>query len=198
MSDLWLTADLHLGHDKVARLRGFTDTRDHDRTILDNLTRNLGPEDSLWVLGDLSVGGTAAQHRALDLLRTHLPGMDGRLHLIAGNHDGVHPMHRTAHKWHEPYHRVFATCQPFARRKIAGHAVWLSHFPWLGGGDHTEDERHQVVRLHDDGTSWLIHGHTHSAERVDYERRQIHVGLDAWALQPVPLLALTPIFKELP
>ncbi len=35
---------------------------------------------------------------------------------------------------------------------------------------------------------FVVHGHTHSA--VKFRDRQIHVGLDAWDLMPVPLNTL--------
>lgn len=38
MSDLfWTVSDLHFGHRLVAELRGFTDTDEHDRVVLDHL-----------------------------------------------------------------------------------------------------------------------------------------------------------------
>jgi calcineurin-like phosphoesterase family protein len=33
----WLVSDLHLGHRKVSRLRGFDDVDEHDRVVLGNL-----------------------------------------------------------------------------------------------------------------------------------------------------------------
>ncbi|WP_186314568.1 hypothetical protein [Corynebacterium glyciniphilum] len=35
--DVWPVSDLHLGHRKVSELRGFADTDEHDRVILDHL-----------------------------------------------------------------------------------------------------------------------------------------------------------------
>lgn len=187
MSNAFFTADLHLGHRLVSDLRGFDTVEEHDRAVMGNLMAAVGVGDTLWVLGDLSAGGSAGQRNALDLLASFSAEHRIQMHLIAGNHDSVHPLHRNAHKWDQPYRHVFDSVQPFARRRIAGRNVWLSHFPWKGGGDHTARDRYETVRLNDDGTSWLLHGHTHSLEAVDLERRQLHVGLDAWDLSPVPL-----------
>ena len=64
----------------------------------------------------------------------------------------------------------------------------MSHFPY--DGDHVEGgDRATQWRLHDEGVI-LLHGHTHSADRVSLSRAgttQIHVGLDAWGLRPVAL-----------
>lgn len=187
MTTVRFTSDLHFGHRKVSEIRGFDHVEDHDETILDNLYGTLDRGDSLWILGDLSSGGSVGQRLALTYLAQLVADLKITLHLVPGNHDGVHPMHRNSLKWDEEYRAVFASVQPFARRKIEGTYVWLSHFPWRGGGDHTEDERFPVVRLGDDGTSWLLHGHTHSDVAIDRDKRMVNVGLDAWDLAPIPI-----------
>ena len=50
----WI-ADLHLGHARVAELRGFASVREHDTHILGQLA-GLVEWYSLWVLGDVSGG----------------------------------------------------------------------------------------------------------------------------------------------
>lgn len=196
MTTTWFTADLHLGHRKVAELRGHDDTDSHDDMILSKLDATVRDGDSLWILGDISSGSTRAELHALAHLDAWsvVAGVD--LHLIAGNHDGVHPMHRTALKHDDAYRRAFLSVQPFARRRIEGRQVWLSHFPWHGAGDHTEHERYSTVRLHDDGQSWLLHGHTHSPVGVDRERRMIQVGVDAWDYAPVSVNTIADIIRE--
>lgn len=196
MTTTWFTSDLHLGHQKVAEIRGFADPEDHDRKILENLYRDLSTGDSLWILGDLSSGSKSAQLRALELLDVLAADLDLRMYLVPGNHDGTHPMHRDARRWDIAYREVFESVQPFARRRAAGHNVWLSHFPWRGGGDHTERDRYETVRLNDDGCSWLLHGHTHSLARVDLNRRMIQVGVDAWDLAPVSLHTITDMLRR--
>lgn len=187
MSTVRFTSDLHLGHRKVAEIRGFEHVEEHDEAILEVLYETLQRGDSLWILGDLSSGGSVGQRMALAHLALLTKDLGVTLHLVAGNHDGVHPMHRNALKWDPEYRSVFTSVQPFARRKIDGTYVWLSHFPWRGGGDHTADERYPVVRLNDDGTSWLMHGHTHSSTAVDRPGRMLNVGVDAWDLGPVSM-----------
>jgi calcineurin-like phosphoesterase family protein len=128
-----------------------------------------------WVLGDLAV---SRPDRALALLNL----LPGRKHLIVGNHDRCHPMHRTAHKHQRAYLDVFDSVQAFARRRIGDQAVLLSHFPYAS--DHTDEVRYTQYRLRDEGM-WLLHGHTHGPERR--HGHEIHVGVDAWDLAPVSL-----------
>lgn len=186
MSNTWFTADLHLGHAKVAELRGYEDVDLHDRHIISNLARAVHEGDNVWILGDLALG-KAKQELALEILKDFSERKSVTLHCVPGNHDPVHPMHRNISKWSARYAEVFETVTPFARRKLNGTDVWLSHFPWKGGGDHTIEDRYDVVRLNDNGESWLIHGHTHSDIPLDIDRRMIHVGLDARKLAPVSI-----------
>lgn len=186
MSNTWFTADLHLGHKRVAELRGFEDTDVHDRVIMGNMNRLVNEGDNVWILGDLALG-KSKQEMALETLKDFSERKNVTLHCIPGNHDPVHPMHRNISKWSKKYAEVFETVTPFARRKMNGADVWLSHFPWNGGGDHTIEDRHNTVRLNDDGQSWLIHGHTHSDIPLDADRRLIHVGLDARKLKPIDI-----------
>jgi len=181
MSGVHFTSDLHLGHQLVAGLRGFQSTDDHDEAIADNWAKVVKEHDTVWVLGDLSCTGSAIR---LEQIINRIATWPGVKHLIAGNHDPIHSMHRDAHKWHWLYSRAFASVQTVARRRIAGHSVLLSHFPY-GSLDHTEAARYTQYRLPDLG-EYLIHGHTHSDQRVQGPR-MVHVGVDAWDLTPVDL-----------
>lgn len=171
---VWFTSDLHFGHRFVSGLRGFDSAVDHDQHLIDRWTRNVSKNDQVWVLGDIAVSSPTS---ALEIIHS-LPGVK---HLIAGNHDGCHPMHRDSHKWQPKYLAAFASVQPFARRRIDGAEVLLSHFPY---SKDRHEARYMQYRLRDEG-AWLLHGHTHGPERM--EGREIHVGLDAWDMSPVPI-----------
>ncbi len=191
--NVWITADLHLGHQLVAELRGFTTTADHDQAVLDGINR-LPRGAQLWILGDLSAGGRRAETAAFDALRSvrHDPAM----HLIAGNHDSCHPMHRTAHRRLPAFlDGPFASVQSATRRRYNGRPLVLSHFPY--GGDHGPD-RFTQWRLRDLGVP-IIHGHTHSTRR--YSRSgagtpQVCVGLDAWDMRPASIDAIYRVLDE--
>jgi calcineurin-like phosphoesterase family protein len=181
---VWFTADPHFRHRFVAGLRGFDQVEDHDAEIAANWRSAVHPEDHVWVLGDLAV---SSPYHALAMVE-NLPGTK---HLIAGNHDACHPMHRNAHKWQSKYLSAFASVQPFARRRIMGEDVLLSHFPY---SKDRHEARYMQYRLRDEG-KWLLHGHTHQAEQRR-EGREIHVGVDAWDLSPVPLNTIIELMNE--
>lgn len=133
---VYFTSDLHIGHRLVAGLRGFTtagesDPVAHDAALAENWDLAINRDDQVWVLGDISAGGQSSQANALQWI-SQRPGVK---HLITGNHDGVHPMHRDAHKHHKRYYEVFESVQSAARRRVpieqgVNAEVLLSHFPY--------------------------------------------------------------------
>lgn len=184
MTNVWFTSDLHFGHRLCSEHRGFgDDTLAHDAAIVENWRRVVNKRDTVWVLGDLSMASPTV---ALAIIR-ELPGTK---HLIAGNHDSCHPMHRNAHRVQKVYLTAFESVQPFARRQVDGIDVLLSHFPY-------NKDRHEVRytqwRLRDEGR-WLLHGHTHGKERR--EGREIHVGVDAWDMTPVPIHTVRDLMRD--
>lgn len=175
----WLTSDLHLGHTLVSTMRGFRDPQEHDDHIVARWRKAIKPEDDVWILGDISAGGSGGQLRALATL---LP-LPGRKILVAGNHDGVHPMHgRAALRWAPFYNDVFEHVCSEAQLRVEGCKLRLSHFPRVA--DHTQEIRYPNWRP-PIFPEWLLHGHTHSQE-VWTSANEIHVGWDAWR-RPVNL-----------
>lgn len=194
---VWFTSDLHIGHEKVAEERalgcmicpaeGEAAVEWHDNLLAHAWCSLVQHDDVVWVLGDISAGGNRSQRRALDWLKQ----MPGKKHLIVGNHDGCHPMHRDSHKWQRIYLEAFESVQMAARRHVPttdGRVpVLLSHLPY--SGDHTPAERLNEWRLRDEGLP-VLHGHVHSVQpetRSVNGSRQIDVGVDAWDLCPVSL-----------
>lgn len=177
MSGVWYISDLHIGHKLVAGIRGHDTPASHDNRLAEIWDGAVESGDQVFVLGDISING---KQPALDWF-SERPGIK---HLISGNHDPVHPMHRTAQKLLPVWLEVFATVQPFARRRLNGHEFLMSHFPYAswGDGEHREGSRYDQYRLPDMGLP-LLHGHTHGTEKG--HGRMLHVGVDAWGGVPV-------------
>lgn len=189
MAAVFITSDTHFSHALVAGIRGFARSDEHDEHLVARWNDTVRPGDTVWHLGDVGMGSAV---RVLPWAAR----LNGHKHLVTGNHDECWPGHRDAHKKQRRWLEVFESVQQYARRRIGGHQVMLSHFPY--DGDHTNEERASQYRLRDEGL-WLLHGHTHSSERLapaslplcmfggepQYRGRQIHVGLDAWGLRPV-------------
>jgi calcineurin-like phosphoesterase family protein len=183
MSVTWFTSDLHFRHNKVAELRGFThpgdgtkawpDSLAHDEEVIKRWNARVRPIDHVWVLGDVAMGSMTETFQLVDRLH-------GVKHLVTGNHDAPWPGHRDSRKIQKRWLEHFESVQAFAKIRLAGEEVLLSHFPY--DGDHTDNDRATQFRLRDEG-KWLLHGHLHVNSRVTGPR-SIHVGLDAWGLAP--------------
>lgn len=191
----YFTADLHLKHEKVAKIRGFENSFEHDLKIRESLM-SLKRGDRLWILGDIS--GGRHEEEALELLRDWQGYAGFEIHIIAGNHDSFHPMHRGYFQKRYCLHRdeisSVDTMGTFRHRK---EKVMLSHFPYEG--DRGTD-RYPEYRLKDTGKP-LVHGHTHSPNKISFSEKgtlQVHVGLDAWNLKPVSKADITKIIDTYP
>lgn len=179
MSTVFFTADLHLGHKRVSELRGFKSIEEHDAHIISVWNSRVTKRDTVYVLGDIAVSN---YENALDIIKNQL---NGAKHLISGNHDIVHPMHKKGHsraellKWLE----AFETVNPYLRKTNNHRSFLLSHFPYesWGDGEKRAGSRYNQYRLPNTGTP-LIHGHTHGTERT--HGNMLHVGWDAWG-EPV-------------
>lgn len=195
MTKRFFTSDQHIGHRLVSGLRllpegtpreDVTDEtiREHSRIQAENWDRVVGPDDTVFVLGDIAIN--PKRDGAWEWFRER----PGKKHLIAGNHDEVHPMHSKALQAQQDWqwHGTFATINAWARLKINGRTVLMSHFPYDGEGTRTIEDRNVEYRLKDMGFP-LLHGHTHAAHKAHTSALgspMFHVGVDAWGLELVP------------
>ena len=213
----WFTSDLHLHHRAMAYFRRYghwpaDKSQVTDQDVLwhnDLLARNwdtvVGMDDQVWVLGDLTAN-EAHLPKALQWIQDR----PGTKHLILGNHDPAHPIHRESHKWLPKYFadeagRVFSSVQSAARRRVTltdgtRQDVLLSHFPYEGDGDSRPEDRDTQWRLRNEGLP-ILHGHTHTDKKLTWVYAptngefptipQVHVGLDAWDYTPMSLQQVT-------
>ena len=182
---VFFASDTHFLHCLVAGHRGFASPEEHDEAVVERWNAVVRPGDLVWHLGDVGLGNEA---RVLALAAR----LNGVKHLVAGNHDPCWPGHRDARKHQRRWLEVFGSVQAFAKVRVEGRPVLLSHFPY--DGDHTAEDRHVQFRLRDGG-EWLVHGHTHQAARMD-GHRSLHCGLDAWGLRPVAESELAALIRE--
>ncbi|UDL15963.1 metallophosphoesterase [Microbacterium phage Pumpernickel] len=184
MTERHFITDLHDGHEFVSRLRGFETVEEHRAALDENIRKAVRKDDTLYILGDLAMN----PHKAGTF--AWIQSLPGTKHFISGNHDLVHPAHSKSLKEQQrpEWRDTFATVNPFARIKVLGKTVLLSHFPYEGeGGRENITERWAEYRLRDEG-HFLIHGHTHDTMIEHYSAKGtplFHAGVDAHGLKPV-------------
>lgn len=173
VGNVFYTSDLHFNHEFVARDRMYQTAEEHDEELIHRFNKVLGKRDQLWILGDVFMGSITKGLPQVDRL-------NGTKHLVLGNHDAAHPMHRRSHSQLRRFYDSFESVSLHEQHRIAGHEVLLSHFPYEG--DHHGTDRGLQWRLRDEG-NWLLHGHVHKAWGI--KGRQLNVGVDPNS-RPVP------------
>lgn len=164
-------SDTHFGHQRMLDMqpRPFSSIDEHDEWLIECWNDVITPDDIVYHLGDF-----AARLHETDRIRTLFGRLNGRKHLVIGNHDvdkkgNLHPT-LAALAWDSrPEHGM--------RTKDAGHDLWMSHYA---------------------GRTWpsshygAFHFYGHSHGRLPGVGRSRDVGVD------VPDVAFTPrLFSEL-
>jgi calcineurin-like phosphoesterase family protein len=192
---VFFTSDTHFGHANIIRFCGrpFKDTDHMDEQIIERWNSVVGPDDTVFHLGDVALGQIAVSLPKVGRL-------NGEKILIVGNHERIFSDNSEKHRarFYPEYEKVFDTIvgEQGMNYDLGSDNVYLSHFPYEG--DHTETERHSDKRAADLGQP-LIHGHTHENKVITYSRLgslQIHVGQDAWDYTPVSEDQIIELIKE--
>lgn len=177
----FFTSDLHIGHARISELadRPFSSVDEMNAALVSGWNSVVSPGDSVFVLGDLAMG------QFVDSVQLAAK-LQGEKFLVPGNHDRVSGLYRGSDakkaEWRRAYVDAGFMILPEQSEMTLnnGTKVLLCHFPY--DGDSHDEDRYAEARPADAG-GWLLHGHTHSKERV--RGRQIHVGVDAWNFAPV-------------
>lgn len=194
----WFTSDQHFGHQNIIKYcnRPFSSVTEMNEEIIRRHNEVVKPEDYVFFLGDFSMS-----FKSVELYAKRL---NGKKHLIPGNHDLVHPSHRKSKKssaaaaeWLKKYvENGFDSVLSIAWRTPED--LLMSHMPYkdVPDNDHEDTgERFAQYRLEDKG-GFLLHGHLHGRYRK--KGRLIDVGVDAWNFTPVSLEQLQEIIATGP
>lgn len=157
MSNVFFIGDTHFGHQGVLhfepRHRPFTTIAQHDAKLIEHWNAVVGKRDIVWHLGDLAWSEAS--------LLECVPQLNGRIRLVAGNHDLFsYHMYRAAGI--EDIHG----CVSWKR------GILLTHMPtWIG----------------DDRYAHNFHGHRHSKGVPDgWEYTHICLSAEQTDLKPMP------------
>ena len=169
----FFTSDTHFGHVNVIRYcnRPFKSVEEMDAALIAKWNRRVGPEDTVYHLGDFALG-----------LKTLWPEyrrrLNGRIMFILGNHDS-------------PLYKFLALLQPTDMYDETdylysnGRTISLAHVPLEGSESRTgrphPPRANSYPDVHVD--LWFC-GHVHQLWRVDRVTGCINVGVDVWDYEP--------------
>ena len=164
----FFTSDTHFNHAGIIRLcnRPFKNVEQMNETLIANWNRVIGPDDTVFHLGDFCLGGAAEWTKVQDRL-------NGKIILILGNHD--------LKNMRQSYINRFEHVAMQMRIEIGNQKIYLCHFPFLcfeGGYKNV----------------WQLFGHVHTrvnntgidADRLQYlYPTQYDVGVDNNNFTPI-------------
>lgn len=190
----YFTSDSHLGHTNILKLgagRPFRDLAHMHSIFLKNAWDVVGPDDDLYHLGDAAMGNFDDTIKLL----AAFPGRNK--FLVPGNHDKIFPGLNTVSRierftpMYEDAGYTILELHPLITLEADGESfeVRLSHIPYSLERYTGRSDKLAFARPIDDG-KWLIHGHTHSSDKLSDNPREIHVGVDANDWTPVSELTI--------
>jgi calcineurin-like phosphoesterase family protein len=142
-----------------------------DAVLIENLCSRVGPDDTLWIIGDFAFGPKAKDREWLRRTFDRLPGFEK--HLVIGNHDAENTM---ALPWTSVGHLAEADDKN-TQRPV------LCHYPMITWN------RARKGALH-------LFGHVHN--QWHGSRNAVNVGVDVWGFVPITLREAAARAKNLP
>lgn len=160
----FVTSDLHFGDGAVLHpefaARRFRSTAAMDEALIRNFNKRVGPNDETFFLGDIFAERNPSTRRSHILNR-----LNGRKHLVAGNHDDATTLGLPG----------WASVQDTLELEIGDEFVFkMTHKPPLKPGAF-------------DGRTFHLHGHLHTRKAT---MPVYDVGVDAHGYKPVHLSML--------
>jgi calcineurin-like phosphoesterase family protein len=125
---IFFTADTHFGDHRTINIwrRPFASVAEMDALLVERWNAVVGPEDSVWHLGDVA--------RRPDAVAGLLDQLNGTKHLIRGNNDPDATL--AAPGW--------ASTSDYAEIEVDGHRLVLCHYPFRSwNGQHR-----RAINLH--------------------------------------------------
>ncbi len=154
---LFFVSDTHFGHENIIKTcnRPFASAAEMDEALIGRWNERVGPDDTVYHLGDFCY----RNWRGADV---YLSQLNGKIHLVAGNHDDETIAHHAS---------LFASVSHIREIHERGHRIVMCHYPmreWHGSWDN----------------AWHLFGHVHG--RLDHEPHgySLDVGADAHDFRP--------------
>ena len=164
---VFVTSDCHFGHDRdfIWKARGFASIEEMNETIVSNWNNVVSPEDEVYLLGDVMLGGTENIE--------YVKRLNGKLHIVLGNHDT------------STRRKLYSACENVVEVSLANtlkykkYNFFLTHYPCITTNGAVESLKQVVINLF---------GHTHQTSNFYEDIPWIyHVGMDSHDCRPVNL-----------
>lgn len=157
---IWFTSDTHYGHPGIILYaqRPFTDVTEMNEEMITRWNAVVRPTDTIYHLGDFAL---CRPDDAIALVRR----LNGRKHLIFGNHDQRLRTNAT-------FLESWLWARDLTQLKVNDQKITLCHYAMR-----TWASAHHGA--------WQLYGHSHGTLSEDPRARSTDVGVDCWNYAPV-------------
>lgn len=175
---IWFTADQHFGHANIIKFcnRPFADIDEMDATLIANWNKVVKPGDTVFHLGDFTLGDQAVAHG-------YFIQLNGNIHILSN------PWHHDK-RWINQYPGMYTrtgdieilpalVVAEMPHGEGHPHAITLCHYPFAEW-----DRKHYGA--------WCLHGHSHGKHKG--EGYIFDVGVDNTNYYPINLGGLFDVF----
>ena len=174
MGKIFFTSDHHFGHANIIKFcnRPFADVREMDKVMIERWNEKVKPNDTVYHLGDF--GLTSKEN-----LAAILEQLNGKIHLIVGNHEGAALQNRKRFEWIKEYYELKvkdADCSNGVQRIILFHYAMRT---WRGQGR----------------GNWHLYGHSHGNLPDLEDSLSFDIGVDAHDFYPLSYEEVKAIMK---
>lgn len=171
MNKIFISSDYHFFHNRefIYKPRGFNSIEEMNQTILDNHNKIIEPDDDVYLLGDLLLGGPDKLEEGLELINK----LNGKLHLVRGNHctDKRWAAYSMLPNVVEQSNAIYL--------KYKGFHFYMSHYPTFTANLEKESLKQCTINLY---------GHTHQQSNFYNDIPfMYHVGVDSHNNCPVSI-----------
>lgn len=183
MGEVFFTSDFHFNHNRefIYKLRGFDNIEEMNEIILRRFNRTVSSNDTIYVLGDLCLGGPSDE--ILGENKKLISSLNGDLKIILGNHDTKNRI------------QMYNECSNVEVLgyadliKYNGYHFFLSHYPTITTNlDDGKKLKQKTLNLY---------GHTHQGSNFYNDNYSMyHVGVDSHYCFPILLDFIIISIKE--
>jgi calcineurin-like phosphoesterase family protein len=163
LNSVWFTADPHFGHKNIITMcnRPFTTIEEMNFVLIDKWNQRVKPTDEVFLLGDVFY------HISYKDALTIREQLNGKIHLILGNHDKI-------------------------AKNMGGWASVSESFEYkttLADADLTIFLNHYAHRVwnHSYQGNWHLYGHSHGKLPENPASPSFDCGVDCWNYYPISL-----------
>jgi calcineurin-like phosphoesterase family protein len=165
---IWFTSDTHFGHKNIIKYsnRPFANADEMDSILIQRWNEKVAPNDEVYHLGDVALCSVSR-------LRNILSQLNGKIYLVAGNHETTALACSERFEWIKDYFELTINDEQSGKNENKGeNLIILLHYAMrVWNGSHFG--------------SFHLYGHSHGSLEDDINSRSFDVGVDCHNFYPI-------------